>query len=124
MRDISQYLSGLDRSIEELPPDINESGWKFTAVGKNQIRFGLGAVRGEGASAVKALIEARESGGPFKAMFDFLERVDLRALNKRAVEALLSAGAMDSFGHRAQLCLLYTSPSPRDATLSRMPSYA
>ena len=102
-RDISQYLSGLDRSIEVLPPDINESGWKFTAVGKNQIRFGLGAVRGVGASAVKALIEARESGGPFKAMFDFLERVDLRALNKRAVEALLSAGAMDSFGHRAQL---------------------
>ncbi len=102
-REINQYLSGLDQSIEVLPPDINESGWKFTAVDKNQIRFGLGAVRGVGASAVKALIEARESGGSFKTMFDFLERVDLRALNKRAVEALLSAGAMDSFGHRAQL---------------------
>ena len=72
-------------------------------MGQNQIRFGLGAVRGVGASAVKTLIQARELGGTFKTMFDFLERVDLRALNKRAVEALLSAGALDSFGHRAQL---------------------
>jgi len=102
-REMDQYLSGLNQSIEVLPPDINESGWKFTAVGQNQIRFGLGAVRGVGASAVKTLIQARELGGTFKTMFDFLERVDLRALNKRAVEALLSAGALDSFGHRAQL---------------------
>ena len=102
-REIDHYLSGLERPIDVLPPDINESGWKFTAVDQNQIRFGLGAVRGVGAAAVKTLIQARESGGPFQTMFDFLERVDLRALNKRAVEALLSSGALDSFGHRAQL---------------------
>ena len=120
-REIDQYLSGLIHPIEVLPPDINESGWKFTAVGINQIRFGLGAVRGVGSSAVKTLIQARELGGAFKTMFDFLERVDLRALNKRAVEALLSAGAMDSFGHRAQLLdglnIAYAEVNARNAEI-------
>ena len=82
---------------------MNESGWKFTAVGETHIRFGLGAIRGVGASAVKSILTARQADGPFKAMFEFLERVDLRALNKRAVEALITAGALDSFGYRAQL---------------------
>ncbi|RMH23653.1 MAG: DNA polymerase III subunit alpha, partial [Gemmatimonadetes bacterium] len=102
-RDLPRALPRLDEGIEVLPPDVNESGWKFTAVGGSQIRFGLGAVRGVGEGAVRSIIAARESGGPFTSMFDFLERVDLRALNKRAAEALIAAGAMDSFGHRAQL---------------------
>ena len=82
---------------------MNESGWKFTAVGETHIRFGLGAIRGVGSSAVNSILSAREADGPFTAMFEFLERVDLRALNKRAVEALITAGALDSFGYRSQL---------------------
>ena len=102
-RDLPRYLPRLKNGIRVLPPDLNESGWKFTAVGKAHIRFGLGAIRGVGSSAVNSIMSAREGGGSFKTMFDFLERVDLRALNKRAAEAFINAGAMDSFGHRAQL---------------------
>jgi len=101
-RDIMRCLPELDDAIEVLAPDVNESGWKFTPVGEIQIRFGLGAVKGVGASAVKSILNAR-AGGPFESLFDFLERVDLRALNKRATEALIAAGALDSFGHRSQL---------------------
>ena len=89
--------------MEVLPPDVNESGWKFTVVGEQQIRFGLGAVRGVGAGAVQSILRAKEEKGPFESLFDFLERIDLRLLNKRATEALISAGALDAFGHRAQL---------------------
>ena len=102
-RDLPRYLPKLDDGIQVLPPDVNESGWKFTAVGQTHIRFGLGAIRGVGSSAVKSILSAREADGPFTAIFEFLERVDLRALNKRAVEALIAAGALDSFGYRAQL---------------------
>jgi DNA polymerase-3 subunit alpha len=102
-RELPRYLPKLDDGIEVLPPDVNESGWKFTAVGETHIRFGLGAIRGVGSSAVNSILKARDSDGPFTAMFEFLERVDLRALNKRAVEALIAAGALDSFGYRSQL---------------------
>jgi DNA polymerase-3 subunit alpha len=101
-RDLPRHLPQLSDGVEVLPPDVNESGWKFTAVGETQIRFGLGAVRGVGSSAVKSILAARGEG-PFETLFDFLERVDLRALNKRAAEALIAAGALDSFGHRSQL---------------------
>jgi len=102
-RELPRYLPRLDDGIAVLPPDVNESGWKFTAVGETHIRFGLGAIRGVGSSAVNSILTARDADGPFTAMFEFLERVDLRALNKRAVEALIAAGALDSFGYRAQL---------------------
>ncbi|MEK9509656.1 DNA polymerase III subunit alpha [Gemmatimonadota bacterium Y43] len=101
-RDLPRYLPQLDDGIEVLPPDVNESGWKFTAIGGTQIRFGLGAVRGVGSAAVKSILEARRDG-PFTSFFDFLERIDVRALNKRACEALIAAGALDAFGYRAQL---------------------
>jgi len=101
-RELPKHLPELDDGLEVLPPDVNESGWKFTPVGKTQIRFGMGAVRGVGSTAVKSIIEARKDG-PFTSLFDFLQRVDLRALNKRATEALIAAGALDSFGYRAQL---------------------
>ena len=102
-RELPRYLPRLNEGIQVLPPDVNESGWKFTAVGETHIRFGLGAIRGVGSSAVNSILSAREADGPFTAMFEFLERVDLRALNKRAVEALITAGALDSFGYRSQL---------------------
>ena len=103
-RDLARSVEALDEGVEVLPPDVRESGWKFTVTPENKIRFGLGAVRGVGAGAVASILDARAAGGPFLTLFDFLERVDLKALNKRATEALITAGALDAFGHRAQLC--------------------
>ena len=85
-----------------LPPDVNESGWKFTVTDDAKIRFGLGAVRGVGQAAAGSVIAARKDGR-FTSLFDFLERIDIRALNKRACEALIAAGALDAFGSRSQL---------------------
>ena len=101
-RDLPRYLPKLEESLEVLPPDVNESGWKFIVTEAGKIRFGLGAVRGVGQSAAHSVLDARQHGR-FTSLFDFLERIDIRALNKRACEALIAAGALDDFGHRSQL---------------------
>ncbi len=101
-RDLPRYVPKLEESVEVLPPDVNESGWKFTVTQKGKIRFGLGAVKGVGHGAVQSVLRAR-ADGRFTSLFDFLGRIDIRALNKRACEALIAAGALDDFGHRAQL---------------------
>jgi DNA polymerase-3 subunit alpha len=88
--------------LEVLPPDVNESGYKFTVVGEKRIRFGLGGIRNVGKSAIDSILAAREKA-PFKTIFDLAERVDLRVCNKRVFEALIQSGALDSLGgHRAQ----------------------
>ena len=84
--------------IAILPPDINESCRNFT-VHEKDIRFGLGAVKGVGGAAVEAIVEARQDG-PFNSLHDFCERVDLRRVNKRVVEALVKCGAFDSLQHK------------------------
>jgi DNA polymerase-3 subunit alpha len=86
-----------EMGIEVLPPDVNESGHDFVVVEGN-IRFGLDAVKNVGAAAVDAIIAARESGGPFSSIWDFCERVDGRAVNKKAIESLIKCGALDSTG--------------------------
>ncbi len=91
-----------DLGLEILPPDVNESGYRFTVVGDTRIRFGLGAIRNVGRSAIDSIIGAR-AAKPFESLYDFAERVDLRLNNKRVFEALLYSGAFDSLGgHRAQ----------------------
>lgn len=83
------------QGIQILPPDVNASLDNFTACG-NSIRFGLAAIKGIGQSAVTSIVEARSAGGPFSSTFDFTERVDSRAVNKRVLEGLIRAGAFDS----------------------------
>ena len=88
--------------IEILPPDVNESGYKFTVVGDRKVRFGLGAVRNVGKAAIDSILAARAEK-PFTDLFDLCERVDLRLCNKRVFEALIASGAVDNLGgHRAQ----------------------
>jgi DNA polymerase-3 subunit alpha len=91
-----------DMGIDVLPPDINASDRSFKVL-ENSIRFGLGAVKNVGGSAVEAIIESRGAGS-YKDLFDFCERVDLRRVNKRVVESLIKCGAFDSTGgKRAQM---------------------
>ncbi len=92
------------RGIEVLPPDVNQSDLNFTPVGLDKIRFGLGAVKNVGAGAVEAIVAARAEGGAFHSLDDFCERVDLGNVNRRVIESLIKAGAMDGLlGTRAQL---------------------
>ncbi len=106
---LTHHLSNIDKitffmeesrrmGIPVLGPDVNESQYKF-AVNKNgEIRFGLGAVKGVGEAAVASIVEERKKGGPFRNIFDFVERVNLRSANKKTFESLNYAGAFDSFG--------------------------
>jgi DNA polymerase-3 subunit alpha len=113
--------------LEILPPDVNESNYKFTVVGEKKVRFGLGAIRNVGKGAIDSILTARagvtlsEAKGmvspadtspfaslrvtakPFTSLFDLCARVDLRLCNKRVFEALIGSGALDALGgHRAQ----------------------
>src|SRR3954466_13207282 len=99
-----QVPGAKDAGLEILPPDVNESGYKFTVIGETKLRFGLGGIRNVGRTAIDSILAARAKDGPFKSIFDLCERIDLRVCNKRVLEALVHAGAMDSLGgHRAQL---------------------
>ncbi len=90
--------------IEIVLPDVNTSDFTFTVDGQGRIVYGLGAVKGLGEGPVQSLLDARAADGPFTDLFDFCRRVDLRKVNKRALEALIRSGAMDSIGpSRARL---------------------
>ncbi len=92
-----------EMGIRVLPPDVNSSDWNFTPAGE-AIRFGLGAVRNLGQNAVAAIHAARNEVGRFRSLFHFCEHVDLKCLNKRTIESMIKAGAMDGLGGtRAQL---------------------
>ncbi len=78
------------------PPDVNRGRHRFEPISDKVIRYGLGAVKGTGQQAIEAMVAAREAGGPFKSLFDFCVRVDRTKINKRAVDALIKAGAFDS----------------------------
>ena len=86
-----------EMGIEVLPPDVNACGHRFVVAG-GHIRFGLDAVKNVGAAAVDAIIAAREEGGPFSSLWDFCRRVDCRAVNRKAIEALIKCGGLDSTG--------------------------
>ncbi|MEO5567938.1 MAG: DNA polymerase III subunit alpha, partial [Gemmatimonadaceae bacterium] len=92
--------------LEILPPDVNESNYKFTVISDKQVRFGLGAIRNVGHSAIDSILTARREK-PFETLFDLCARVDLRLCNKRVFEALIGSGALDALGgHRAQFAAI------------------
>lgn len=85
-------------------PNVNVSEYTFTVDDDGQIVYGLGAIKGLGEGPVESILAARAEGGPFKHLFDFCDRVDLRKVNKRALEALIRSGALDAIGpSRARL---------------------
>ncbi|MEC8787288.1 MAG: DNA polymerase III subunit alpha, partial [Pseudomonadota bacterium] len=90
--------------IEILPPDLNAGKYKFTVDSEGRIVYGIGAIKGVGEGPIEAIIEARETQGAFKDLFDFCAKIDIKRVNKRVLEKLVLAGAMDNLGpHRASL---------------------
>ncbi len=97
------YEDAVTIGLRVLPPDINASSYRFVAVDRNTVRYGLGAVRGTGESAIGAILDARRDG-PFESLYDVCSRVDKRRVNRRVVEALVRAGALDGIEtNRAKL---------------------
>ncbi|WP_097460262.1 DNA polymerase III subunit alpha [Mangrovitalea sediminis] len=88
------------QNLDLVLPDVNMSEYTFTVNREGQIVYGLGAIKGLGEGPVHSLVEARKAGGPFTDLFDFCNRVDLRKVNKRAIEALIRGGALDKLGPR------------------------
>ena len=88
--------------IPTLGPDINESWQKFSVNKHGEIRFGLAAIKGMGTAAAAAMIEEREQNGPYKSIFDVVERVNLSACNRKALESMALSGGFDSFGIRRE----------------------
>ena len=105
--------------ITVLPPDVNTSEVDFTPVGE-QIRFGLRAIKNVGENTVRGLLEAREGRGRFRSLFEVCDAVDPRLLNRRVLESLVKAGALDSFGaRRAQLYAVIDRAMERGQKLQR-----
>jgi len=96
-----------EMGIRVEPPDVQTSGAQFTPLvsdGGDAIRFGLAAVKNVGGNAIESIMKARtEAGGRFKSLWEFCEKVDLRVMNKRVLESLIKAGALDSLGKRGPL---------------------
>ncbi len=82
--------------IALLPPDINESGWYFTVMG-DQIRYGLGAIKGVGGGAIEAVLAARYKAGHFRSLAHFVSEIDLRSANRKVLECIIKAGSFDGF---------------------------
>ncbi|TXK71642.1 DNA polymerase III subunit alpha [Mesonia sp. HuA40] len=105
IKDVTFFMEECQRmKLAVLGPDVNESYYKFSVNKQNAIRFGMGAVKGVGAGAVKTIVDNRKKDGAYRSIFDMAKRIDLRAANKKAFENLALAGGFDSFGgtHRAQ----------------------
>ncbi len=103
---MSQAIEECKRmDIQVLPPDINKSFHGFAIEG-NAIRFGLSAIKNVGEAAIETIIEARKKG-PFQSFKDFLNRVDLRKVNKKTVESLIKSAAFSMYGNRASLLMYY-----------------
>jgi len=99
IKDITLFMEECrDMDVKVLGPDVNESFFKFAVNKEGEVRFGLGAIKGVGEGAVKAIVEERKENGNYKDFSDFVSRVDLRSANKRTLESLAYSGGFDSFG--------------------------
>ncbi|WP_396136412.1 DNA polymerase III subunit alpha [Clostridium sp. SHJSY1] len=95
------------QGIQVLPPDINESYSKFTVKG-DSIRFGLAAIKNVGINVIESIVKARSEKGKFNSLEDFIDKIDISSVNKRAVESLIKAGALDNFDvFRSKLLAVY-----------------
>ncbi|MDX2283291.1 MAG: DNA polymerase III subunit alpha [Bacteroidia bacterium] len=110
--------------IAVLPPDLNESRGSFWVNAKGQIRFGMAAIKGVGEAVVQQIIQKREAEGPYKSIFDLALRMPPRTLNRKTLEALIYAGALDSFGVERWQYFLQNSEKDDSIFLDKVLSYA
>lgn len=105
---VAHYIKFAEsQGIQVLPPDINESYTKFTVKG-DTIRFGMAAIKNVGINVIESIVKTREVKGKFTSLEDFIDKLDITAVNKRAVESLIKAGALDCFGvFRSKLLAVY-----------------
>ena len=87
-----------DMKLKVVPPDINQSDFHFTVLSDTTVVYGLGAIKGVGQAAIEGMLEERAADGAFRDLFDLCQRVDLRKVNRRVLQALINAGALDSMG--------------------------
>ena len=103
INDITKFMDECRAmGIPTLGPDVNESRQKFSVSKKGEIRFGISAIKGVGGTAADAIISERETNGPYKNIFDFIQRINLNAVNRKCVESLVLSGGFDSFGIRRE----------------------
>ncbi|HNS48405.1 MAG TPA: DNA polymerase III subunit alpha [bacterium] len=108
---IVEYIGECERmKIWVLPPCVEESQANFTVFG-NDIRFGLAAIKNVGYPAIESIVKARQAGGPFKDLFDFCRRIDLRLVNRKVLESLVKAGALDLFNQPRNRLMAMISPA-------------
>lgn len=112
---VTFYEDALTQGVEILPPCINRSVYKFEANAQGKIHYGLGAIKGVGESAIEAMLAEREQQGGFKNLFEFCQRIDLRKANRRVLEALIKAGALDAFGQDRAILLASLSTALKSA---------
>jgi DNA polymerase-3 subunit alpha len=89
-----------------LPPDINRGSYRFVAIDRATVQYGLGAIKGTGRGAIDSIVAARAAGGPFRGLLDFVKRIDRHVVNRRALEALIKAGALDGIDANRHALLL------------------
>lgn len=87
-----------DMGLSIVPPDVNRGAYKFTIDGAKTIIYGIGAIKGVGEAAIQSIVEQRQTDGPYQDLFDFCNRIDLKKANRRTLEALIRAGALDKLG--------------------------
>jgi len=99
-----------DMNLSVEPPNINQCQHRFTVRGEAVVIYGLGAIKGVGEAAIEAIIREREANGPYRDLFDFCRRIELKKVNRRTLEALIMAGALDVFGEN-RATLMATLPA-------------
>ena len=125
IKEITNFIEECKRmSINVLRPDVNESDLQFMVNRKGEIRFGMAGIKNVGESAALSIIEERIKNGPYPDLTDFIKRIDLRSVNKRALESLAKAGALECFEgtHRAQY--FFKQPGDEDIFLEKLIRYA
>ncbi|MCF6193387.1 MAG: DNA polymerase III subunit alpha, partial [Kangiellaceae bacterium] len=104
-----------DMGLDIVPPDVNRGAYKFTVDGDAVIIYGIGAIKGVGEAAIQSIIDQREKNGVFKDLFDFCNRIDLKKANRRVLEALIRAGALDKLGPNRAVIMASLEESVKSA---------